>query len=181
MFVEHMRTSTVIVIVLFVALGLLRDRRYWLAGLPGSSAGKHVRDHDERIVDYGHHARVWWAPVVVFGVELLGFAFIAVAGFRFGIRPSWSIMALSGACWAVWLGTGFHINGYQMIAFDPLAEAMNETAKTLWAAAYLWPLWRQTRWSYAALATDAGQVSGADDGANAVPFRLQGASVAGPE
>jgi hypothetical protein len=179
-----MRTSTVIVIVLFVALGLLRDRRFWLAAVVwffGWEAVFGFATTMQRIVDHGYHARVWWAPVVVFGVELLGFAFIAVAGFRFGIRPSWSIMALSGACWAVWLGTGFHINGYQMIAFDPLAEAMNETAKTLWAAAYLWPLWRQTRWSYAALATDAGQVSGADDGANAVPFRLQGASVAGPE
>lgn len=51
----------------------------------------------------------------------------------------------SSLVWAVWIATGFHVNGHTMTGLDPSAEALNEGAKTLWALAYLVPLMRSSR------------------------------------
>lgn len=64
---------------------------------------------------------------------------------RFWTRPSRRLMLGVAVIWVVWLATGFHVNEHSMAGFNPLAEALNEGAKTLWAAAYLWPLWQEKR------------------------------------
>jgi|SRR5579862_533699 len=145
MFLLEMRTSTIVVLILFIALGVLRDRRFFAAALAwlfGWEAAFQFASSMRILVLHGWHPHPWWTPVVVFGVEGLGFACVIVAGVYFGIRPSWPLMLASGVCWAIWLATGFHINGHTMVDFSPTAEALNEAAKTLWAFAYLVPLIR---------------------------------------
>jgi hypothetical protein len=57
-----------------------------------------------------------------------------------GVKPSLRLMVVTAAIFAVWVATGFHVNDHGMTGFDPLAEGLNEAAKTAWAIAYLWPL-----------------------------------------
>ena len=59
---------------------------------------------------------------------------------RVGVRPWWPLVGLTAALWAIWMATGFHFNGHGMTGFSISAELFNETAKTLWALAYLVPL-----------------------------------------
>jgi hypothetical protein len=61
---------------------------------------------------------------------------------RRGTGPSLPLLAAAVAVWVVWLGTGFHVNEHSMVGFDPAAEAWNELAKLLWAAAYFLPVWK---------------------------------------
>jgi hypothetical protein len=65
--------------------------------------------------------------------------------------PDWRYLAASFAVLVLWMATGFHLNGHQhglfslhprIPDFDPAAEVMNVTAKTLWALGYLLPLLR---------------------------------------
>ena len=63
---------------------------------------------------------------------------------RRGVRPVWYLLAPAIVLWAIWAATGFHVNGHTMADFDPLADALNEGAKTLWAAAYFLPLLKAT-------------------------------------
>src|SRR5579871_3642206 len=67
---------------------------------------------------------------------------VVLAAGRRGVRPSGPVMVLVAAVWLVWVVTGFHVNGHDTAGLDPAAEALNEVAKTLWAIAYLLPLWR---------------------------------------
>lgn len=59
---------------------------------------------------------------------------------RYEIRADWLIMGATIGVFAVWVATGFHINGHSMIGFNISAELLNEAAKTLWAFAFLVPL-----------------------------------------
>ena len=73
----------------------------------------------------------------------LASAAIVLALQHFAVRPSLPLIGLSLLIGAVWLATGFHVNGYDHLAgFDPLGEALNEGAKTAWGLAYLVPLIR---------------------------------------
>ena len=76
------------------------------------------------------------------------FLFLVSAGIvllfqRFAVRPSMPWIGLSLAIGAVWVATGFHVNGFDHLAhFNALGEALNEGAKTAWGLAYLIPLIR---------------------------------------
>ena len=73
----------------------------------------------------------------------LGSAAIVLALQHWTVRPSLPLIGLSLAIGAVWVATGFHVNGYDHLAdFNSLAEALNEGAKTAWGLAYLVPLVR---------------------------------------
>ena len=125
----------------------VRDRRYWLAAaawIGGFEVLYQATVTTKDLIHNGFHPSVWWAPVVVFGVFLLGIGFVVYAG-RHGARPSLQLLAAALFVWAVWIATGFHVNGHTMTGFDPTAEALNEGAKTLWALAYLVPLMRSGR------------------------------------
>jgi len=77
------------------------------------------------------------APVLM----VPGLIIVPIATFRYGVKPSLPTMGLVAAVWIVWIALGFHANQHERPSvFDPLTEALNEGAKTLWAAAYLLPL-----------------------------------------
>ena len=76
-----------------------------------------------------------WHWILFVAVNVIGMALLA----RKGIAPSLLLLAATFAVWAAWLATGFHVNEHTMVHFQPGAEAFNEGAKTLWAAAYLVP------------------------------------------
>jgi hypothetical protein len=59
---------------------------------------------------------------------------------RLGIRPSPRLAILVALLWVAWLAAGFPVNQHNSSNFHVLAEVMNETAKTAWALAYLWPI-----------------------------------------
>lgn len=143
-----MRTSTLLTVLVFLGLGVFRDRRFWLAGLiwlGGYEVAYQVTQTARELVSSGFHPRAWWVPVVVFGVEAVGLGLVLVAA-RKGLRPSLGVAALFAVLWVVWVATGFHANVRTGIGFDPTTEALNEGTKTLWALAYLLPLWKMTNW-----------------------------------
>ena len=140
------RLSTWAALGAFLVLGV-RDRRYWLAAaawIGGFEVLYQATTTAQGLIDNGFHPTVWWAPVVVFGVFLLGVGFVVWAA-RHGARPSLPLLAAALGVWAIWIATGFHVNGHTMTGLDPSAEALNEGAKTLWALAYLVPLMRSSR------------------------------------
>jgi hypothetical protein len=145
-FIGEIRTSTLVTMAVFVVLGVLRDRRFWLAAaiwLGGFEAAFEFTVGMRSLVHSGFHPDAWWAPVVMFvavGIVLL----CVLAAVRIDVRPSLPLLGLAAVVWGIWLLTGFHVNEHDMVGFDPFAEALNETAKTLWAAAYLVPLWKAT-------------------------------------
>ncbi len=141
MFPLGVRLSTWVALVVFLVLGV-RDRRYWLAAaawIGGFEVLYQASNTTKELIDKGFHPSTWWAPVVVFGVFLLGIAFIVYAG-RHGARPAFPLLGAALIVWVTWIATGFHVNGHTTTGLDPAAEALNEGAKTLWALAYLLPL-----------------------------------------
>jgi len=56
------------------------------------------------------------------------------------VRPDPRIFAAALITFGIWLSTGFHVNT-TLIHFNVLGEVLNELSKTLWAVAYLIPLW----------------------------------------
>lgn len=163
------RLSTWAALGVFLVLGV-RDRRYWLAAaawIGGFEVLYQATNTSKDLIDTGFHPSVWWAPVVVFGVFVLGIGFVVYAG-RHGARPAFPLLAAALAVWAIWIVTGFHVNGHTMVGFDPAAEALNEGAKTLWALAYLLPLMHSGR----AIAGVNARQAGGD--AAAVPRRVPG-------
>jgi hypothetical protein len=140
------RLSTWVVLGAFLVLGV-RDRRYWLAAaawIGGFEVLYQATVTGRDLVNSGFHPTVWWAPVVVMGVFLLGIGFVVWAA-RHGARPSFPLLAAAFVVWAVWIATGFHVNDHTLTGLDPTGEALNEGSKTLWALAYLVPLWRLGR------------------------------------
>ena len=93
-------------------------------------------------VESGHPGvgSLWWHCTLL----ALGLAVMAVAWSR-GIRPARLLLLAAVSVWLAWLAIGYPVNLHpvdgQLTAFDPLGEALNEGAKTLWALAFLWPLW----------------------------------------
>jgi hypothetical protein len=129
------RLSTWIVLGVFVFLGVRRrDRRYFFAALVWLAGFEAAYDVSMWVM----HPQHWYLNVFFFGASVLTVTYFG----RSIPRPNLWIGAVVVALWAVWIATGFHVNDHQMIDFDPAAEAVNEAAKTLWAAAFLWSFWR---------------------------------------
>ena len=61
------------------------------------------------------------------------------------VRPDPWLLAAAICVFGAWVASGFHVNDHTMVGFDTGAEVLNEAAKILWAAAYLWPLWSRDR------------------------------------
>lgn len=59
---------------------------------------------------------------------------------RRGVRPHPILLGAAFVFFAAWGLTGFHINPHSGIDFQWGPELLNETAKMLWAAAFLVPL-----------------------------------------
>lgn len=92
-----------------------------------------------------------WHWILYVAVDVIGIALLAR---KAKIAPSPLLLAATLAVWAAWLATGFHVNEHTMVHFQPGAEAFNEGAKTLWAAAYLVPLLLARRRSRAPSGSD---------------------------
>jgi hypothetical protein len=137
------RLSTWVVLGVFLTLGL-RDRRFWLAAavwLVGFETVFELTSTVEMLAHNPIRAAAWWVLVIDFGAYVVGGAFVYAAARR-GIVPSPVLIGVVAGIWVVWIAEGFHIDGHTMANFDPTAEALNEGVKTLWALAYLVPLWR---------------------------------------
>lgn len=88
-----------------------------------------------------------WGVVPRAAVMLsIGMPGVYVAARR-GVRPNALLMGAVGVVWVVWIATGFHSNSHTLVRMNTTAEVLNETAKTLWALAYYWPLLRRGTWS----------------------------------
>lgn len=135
------RLSTLLTGLAFVSLATYyRDRRFVLAGWAWLTGFEATFQATALILGHplpeGIDGPIFY---VVLGLITVPFSL------RFWVRPSARLMTAVALIWVVWLATGFHVNLHHMARFSSSAEALNEGAKTLWAAAYIWPLWRQVR------------------------------------
>jgi hypothetical protein len=129
------RLSTWIGLAMFIAFaGVYRDRRFLIAALVWMTGFEAFYDMSSLVANPSH-----WRLNVFFLVCSL----FTVLWFRNAVpKPDLRLMALVAVVWVVWFATGFHVNSHGMAGFEPSAEALNEGAKTLWALAYLIPLYR---------------------------------------
>lgn len=124
------RLSTDVTFAAFMGLAVWRqDPRPAIAGIAWLIGFENLFEATRR-----PHA---WHWILYVGVDVIGIVLLARKG---RIAPSPVLLAATLAVWAAWLATGFHVNEHTMTHFQPGAEAFNEGAKTLWAAAYLVPL-----------------------------------------
>lgn len=142
-FLFDVRISTIVALMAFAALALTRRSGTplvagcaWLVGFEAAYqataiAVGHPVPHGMTLASYRHAA-----PAV------LGLAAMPLVFARwYKARPSFVLLAIVGAIWAAWVAVGFPVNQHGAASISPLGEAFNETAKTLWALAYLVPLW----------------------------------------
>ena len=85
-------------------------------------------------------------------IVFLTLAVVTLFSTRGKVMPDWRYLAAALVVLAVWMATGFHLNGHQhglfslhtrIPDFDVTAEVLNESAKTLWALGYFLPLLRR--------------------------------------
>src|SRR5260370_40243287 len=127
------RTSTVVMAALLLLVGVIRRRRLhgvlaalaWIAGFEAA--------WQFTIYHFAGRRIGWPIPGSV--------AVVAVVSLFVGVEWRW--LVLVGALWLVWMLSGFHYNVPTDQHIDWWAEFLNETSKTAWGLAYLWPLWRQ--------------------------------------
>ena len=134
------RTSTLLLAMILFDVGLMFRRSVlqavfapaaWLLGFESLWA---VTTHLVANKGGGSLGPIWWigAPA-------------AVAAHAAGVRVEWRWLALTAILWAVWIATGWHYNLITNPHVDWLAEALNESTKTAWGLAYLWPMLRGGR------------------------------------
>lgn len=132
------RLSTWVVLAVFVAVAVRRDE--WppvlaaAAWLTGWEATFQVASFASGNLPVG--------PVGPTFLVVVGAVTVPIVT-RAGVHPDLRLLGVAFLVFAVWVATGFHVNGHSMVGFDPAAEALNEAAKTLWAVAYLVPFWRR--------------------------------------
>jgi hypothetical protein len=133
------RTSTLLLAVILFAVGLLVRRSLVqavlapLAWLLGWESAWGVTTHFF-VPGAGPLGLVWWI-----GAPAIALAYVT------GVRVEWRWLALTAVLWVVWLATGWHYNVITNPHVDWLGEALNESAKTAWGLAYLWPMLRHRR------------------------------------
>jgi hypothetical protein len=143
------RLSTWLAIMAFAALATARhDRRPLLAAVAWLVSFEAVFQVGSLAV--GVLPLGYFPPVFFLGIAVVTLPWLT----RQGIRPDWRILAAAALVLAIWTGIGLPINGHlhglfslhtRITNFNPTAEFLNETAKTLWALAFLMPLWRGRR------------------------------------
>lgn len=139
LFPGGVRLSTWIPILLFAGLAVARkDSRpigamfAWLAGFEAAYQAVAL------ITGQGLPAAGWTpAALIAFGVIVTGEAW------RRGVRPDSMIMVAAAVAFTAWVVTGFHANDPSLAHLNVTGEVLNEAAKTLWAVAYLVPVWRR--------------------------------------
>ena len=138
------RLSTLVTAAVFVGLAVARrDRLPLLAGFAWLTSFEALFQISSLVVD-----KLPKGPVGA--IVFLPLAAAVAWRTRDRVHPDVRLLAVALVPMAVWLGTGFHLNGHtgygmfalhpQITGFDATAEALNELAKTLWALAYLAPL-----------------------------------------
>lgn len=75
---------------------------------------------------------------------LVGAPAVALLMTAMGARANLLMLGLALLVFGVWIATGFHVNADDVVV-SPTGEALNDGAKTLWALAFLLPLWRGRR------------------------------------
>jgi len=136
LFVAGVRVSTMATWTAFVFVGVFQQKlKRALLAAATWLCGWEVAWQFARWVKVTHHLASW--NVVIFAA-LAGFVILLQ---RRAVRPSLPLIAVALIIAAVWLATGFRVNYHTLAGFSPSAEALNEAAKTVWALAYLWPLW----------------------------------------
>lgn len=137
MFVEGIRVSTLATVLLFPTAGALRggDKRAliaaaaWLAGFETA--------YQVTALLMGTNAYPAAAPFLA----LPGAIVVPFVTKRYGVRPSPPFVLLTAAIWLIWILFGFHANQHETPEqFSAFTEALNVSAKTSWALAYLWGL-----------------------------------------
>lgn len=136
MFPLGVRLSTWLAATAFLALaGWRRDRAPLLAGWAWLTGFEAI--FQATALTLGHPLPVGRdGPIFYVTLGLITVPWLA----WHGVLPSPRLMAAVAILWAVWVAAGFPVNPHQAAAVDPAAEILNEVTKTLWAAAYLWPL-----------------------------------------
>jgi len=127
------RTSTVVLAAVLLVVGVIRRRPLhgvlatlaWIAGFEAA--------WQFTIFHFAGRPMGWPIPGSI--------AVVAEVSLILGVEWRW--LAVAAAVWVVWLPSGFHYNVPQDPHIDWWAEFLNETAKTAWGLAYLWPLWRR--------------------------------------
>jgi hypothetical protein len=130
------RLSTWIALAAFLALAVARrDGRPLAAGAAWFFGFEAAYQASALATGHGLPALGAVAPFMIgLGAVVVGFASAR------GVHPAWRLMLVVAAIWTIWLAIGFPANGPTLVGFDPLAEALNEAAKSVWALAYLLPL-----------------------------------------
>ena len=133
------RTTTLLLAFIMFAVGLLVRRSLVqavlapVAWLLGWETAWRLTTH---LVGGGRGSLglVWW----IGGLAV-------VLAFAAGVRVDWRWVALTAGLWGLWVATGWHYNLITSPHVDWLGEALNESAKTAWGLAYLWPMLRRRR------------------------------------
>ena len=142
------RLSTILAVLAFVGLAAVRrDKLPLIAGLLWVTTFEAVFQIASLIM--GRLPIGLYPPVIFLTVAAVT---VLLVGGR--VKPDWRFLAAALLVIAIWMATGFHLNGHQdgLVSLhtripdvDPTAELLNEAAKTLWAFAYLLPLLQRTR------------------------------------
>lgn len=130
------RLSTWLMVAAFVVLAVVRRNSRFLGAMVAWLGGFEVAyQATAAVVGNGSTGSGWPVVVlVVFGLV------VTVVAWRRGVRPHRWLMLAVAVVWLVWVATGFSGNAATLTGLDVPGEVLNETAKTLWAFAYLVPL-----------------------------------------
>lgn len=122
-------------------------------------------------------------------VFFLVLAVVTLALTRGKVKPDWRYLVGSLIVLAVWMATGFHLNGHQhglfslhtrIPDFQTTAEILNVTAKTLWGLGYFLPLLRRMSTDDPEAADRAEVVVGRGAGAPVPRGRFGSAAASNP-
>jgi hypothetical protein len=134
-----MRISTWVALAAFVSLNIARPDRKALLAAAAWLFGFEVPFQLTSLAE-GRPLPAWgFGPFILIA---LGVVSVSVA-WQHGVRPAVPLLVLAAVIWLAWVATGFHVNEHDLsTGFNSTGEAMNEAAKSAFALAYLWPLWR---------------------------------------
>lgn len=140
MFIDGVRTSTWAAVAGFIVFALVRrDRRVifagwvWISGFEAAFGLTSWLMHDHTVA---HATKL----ALLTAVGVVTVPFFAVV---YRIRPAAWAMLVVAAIWIAWVIVGFPVNAHDATTINPLAEVLNEAAKTMLAVAYLWPFRRR--------------------------------------
>ena len=136
------RLSTWVVLLVFVSIAAWRsDRRPLVAAVAWLAGFEAAYQVSAMLLRTPSHVPLI-GPVSI--SLLVGAPAVAAAMTLLGARPNLVVLSLAALAFIAWLASGFHVNTTDVVV-NPTGEALNDAAKTLWALAYLVPLWTLSR------------------------------------